>query len=58
MAKLQQVIRKDGSSVNSVNIPIDMINRLLWRKGTKLSFTVEQLSIDSEMVLIISRSEE
>lgn len=39
MAKLQKIIRKNGSQVYSVNIPLLVIEEIEWDKGKELEVT-------------------
>lgn len=36
MSKLQEIIRVNGSVVNSVNIPKEELEKLEWKKGDNL----------------------
>ncbi len=36
MVKLQQIIRTNGSKVHSVNIPLEIIEAIKWKKGDEL----------------------
>lgn len=37
MVKLQEIIRKNESKVYSVNIPLEIIDALGWKKGKELN---------------------
>ena len=56
MTKLQKIKRANGSVVHSVNIPLEIIEELDWKKGENLS--LETLNNDGNQVVIISKSEE
>ncbi len=52
MPRLQQIKRKNGSDVHSVNIPLEIIEDLQWKKGQELDVEEDHGKI------IISESEE
>jgi len=41
MSKLQQITRKDGSIISSINIPREVMETMLWKKGDDLRITSE-----------------
>lgn len=41
MSKLQQIERKNGSILNSVNLPKEELERLDWEKGDGLKITAQ-----------------
>jgi len=41
MAKLQRIKRANGSLVFSVNIPLELIEELKWKKGLELQILTE-----------------
>ena len=40
MAKLQQIVRQNGSTVSSVNLPLEIVSEMGWKKGQKLEITL------------------
>ena len=56
MGKLQEIIRKNGSSVNSVNLPKEEIEKLNWKKGDDLDILAEP--IDDPKFIKISKKED
>lgn len=40
MAKIQEIKRKDGTNVNPVNIPQQVMEDMGWKKGDELDFIV------------------
>ena len=45
MAKLQKITRTNGSSVFSVNIPLELIEQLKWAKGDVLLINVLDMGL-------------
>lgn len=41
MSKLQEIKRKNGSVINSVNLPKEELEKLDWKKGDNLQITAE-----------------
>ena len=48
MAKLQRIMRSNGSVVHSVNIPQEVIEESGWEKGDELQINI----VDDNSVLI------
>ena len=55
MPKLQRIKRSNGSLVFSVNIPLEIIEELCWKKGDDLS--LENKNIGEKDIIIISNEE-
>ena len=55
MPKLQRIKRSNGSLVYSVNIPLEIIEELCWKKGDPLS--LESKNIGVKDIIIISNEE-
>ena len=56
MPKLQRVKRSNGSVVFSVNIPLEIIEELEWKKGNNLSLEIQKAKDNS--VIIVFRQED
>jgi hypothetical protein len=54
MAKLQQVVRKDESTISSVNLPFKIIDQLGWKKGDNLEITLRY--INNKPIIIIEKN--
>lgn len=52
MPKLQEIERKNGSKVYSVNLPLEVVENLEWKKGQDLE------AKEDDGKIIISKSEE
>jgi len=55
MPKLQKVVRVNGSDIYSINIPLDIISELGWKKGTKLLMKIQKVRDNS--IIIIFKEE-
>ncbi len=55
MTKLQKIKRTNGSVVHSVNIPLDIIEELDWKKGDDL--TLETKNLGNGQIITISKEE-
>ena len=53
MARLQQFKRRNGSTVSSVNIPLDIIDASGWNKGDELE--VSSKLVDGVFQVIITK---
>ncbi len=51
MSKLQKILRSNGSSVYSVNIPLEIIEQLSWRKGDDLSLEFNEVEEQSYITI-------
>ncbi len=51
MPKLQRIKRANGSVVHSVNIPLEIIEELEWKKGTELSIEIQKMK-DKPSIMI------
>lgn len=54
MPKLQMIKRVNGSLVYSVNIPLEIIEELGWKKGAYLSIEISLLN-DIPQIIIFER---
>ena len=52
MSKLQEIKRKDGTSIHSVNFPKKVMNVLNWQKGDKLVYEVFENPDGSHKLMI------
>ena len=52
MPKLQEIKRKNDSKVYSVNIPLEIVDELEWKKGQDIDARMEDGKV------ILSKSEE
>lgn len=52
MVKLQSIKRANGSVVNSVNLPLELINQLNWIKGDDLKIELGYDSLDRKFLRI------
>lgn len=57
MPKLQRIKRVNGSLVFSVNIPLEIIEELEWKKGTNLSLEIQKIK-DNSVIMIFKEKEE
>ncbi len=57
MPKLQRIKRSNGSVVFSVNIPLEIIEELDWRKGTELILEIQKLR-DSLGIIVFKEKED
>ncbi len=55
--KLQQIKRANGSLVHSVNIPLELIGRIGWEKGEKLTVEVEPADYGIHKIIIFKEED-
>ena len=53
MPKLQRIKRANGSVVHSVNIPLEIIEELEWKKGTELSMEIQKMKDKPSIMVFI-----
>lgn len=51
MPKLQRIIRSNGSSIFSLNIPLDIIEELGWKKGIDLDLEIRKVR-DNKIIIV------
>lgn len=51
MPKLQRIKRSNGSLVFSLNIPLEIIEELGWKKGIELSIEIQKVR-DSQGIIV------
>jgi len=51
MAKLQKILRSNGSVVYSVNIPLEIIEELEWGKGAELSMEIQKVRVGKSIIV-------
>ena len=56
MPKLQMIKRSDGSLVFFVNIPLETIEELGWKKGDEISVEIPKVR-DSKNIIILEKQE-
>ena len=54
MPKLQQIERKNGSVVSSVNIPLDIIEEYGLKKGDELSIEMDYIGAEPRIIIVRS----
>lgn len=57
MPKLQRIKRADGSLVHNVNIPLEIIEKLEWAKGTDLSLEIRKVR-DNLIIVVFKKDSE
>ncbi len=57
MPKLQRIKRSNGSLVHSVNIPLEIIEELGWKKGTGLSLEIKKVR-DTSIIVIFQNGDD
>ena len=57
MPKLQRIKRSNGSLVYSVNIPLEIIEELEWKKGSNLALEIQKTK-DNPGIIIFKNEDE
>lgn len=57
MPKLQQVKRANGSVVHSVNLPLEAIEELGWKKGVQLTVEVNTDNLKHHKIILYKDDE-
>ena len=57
MPKLQRIKRANGSLVYSMNIPLEVIEELDWKKGDELSIEIQKVR-GRKNILVFKKEEE
>lgn len=57
MPKLQRIKRANGSLVYSMNIPLEVIEELDWKKGEELDLEVQKVRVGKN-ILVFKKEEE
>ena len=55
MPRLQRIKRANGSLVHSVNIPLEIIEELEWKKGTELLLEIQKIKDDQVIMVFIDK---
>ncbi|HEA46467.1 MAG TPA: hypothetical protein ENH99_01670 [Candidatus Pacearchaeota archaeon] len=57
MPKLQRILRANGSVVFSVNIPLEIVEELNWKKGQELDIEIHKVRVSS-FITIFKKGDE